>query len=413
MLPGGQRSDVRVRMALALVSAVAPLAALAQPAPTTAPSTPAGESASPPWLRVLADSVNLRSRPDANSIIVMRVERDAVLKAGGRDAYGWYPVEPPAGAFSYVGAAYVDRRGPTEGVVSVREGTLRVRVGSRVHDLDPWQSEVQARLEAGARVRIVGEQGDWLKIEPPPGVRLYVSAEHVAPIDDETAARLRAAESATSRPAEQGGPPPAPMVVEPDLRGPWGQRLVMVEAAIAAESERLPAEQQWDGILARLRPIAEQREEPAVARLASAWMTQLQQRQAELAALREADEVVRRLARDQAQHERELERIARARQAATRPAPEVRGELRRSDALELRPGQRWYKLLDPLTGRVTAYLEVGPTAKPDPDDWVGRYVAVRGSRRPAPHLGADILEPEEITPVGPAEPASQPARTEP
>lgn len=417
MVPGGHRPDGRAWTGLVVMAHTLCWTALAQPLPATAPVTPPAATAAsdgPTWLRVTADSLNLRSRPDANSVVVARVERDAVLRSVGRDSHGWYRVEPPAGVFSYVAAEFIDRRGPTEGVVSVRSGGLRVRVGSLVHDLDPWRSEMQVLLDNGAPVRIIGEQGEWLKIEPPAGVQVYVAGEHVVPISAEALDRLRVAGVPAASPSQRTPPArPTTQPAEPDLRGPWGERLVMVEAAIAAEGRRPMAEQSWTDVLARLRPIAEQREEPTVARLAAAWIEQLQQRRAEQEVLRDADEVLRRLARDQAQHEREMERIARARQVTTRPGPEVRGELRRSDALGGHERQRWYKLLDPLTGRVEAFLEVGPETPFDPDPFLGQYVAVRGVRRPAPHLGADVLQPEEIARVQRAETTTQPARQEP
>jgi hypothetical protein len=122
------------------------------------------------WLRVTAEEVYIRSRADANSLPVARVPRDTLLHAVGRDPYGWYRIQPPAGVFSLVAAEYVDRRGPSAGIVSVRSGTLRVRVGSLVRDVDPLQAEVQTLLERGAAVQIVAEQGPWLRIVPAPGV---------------------------------------------------------------------------------------------------------------------------------------------------------------------------------------------------------------------------------------------------
>jgi len=362
----------------------------------------------------VSDVVNLHSRPDANSLVVARVGEGAVLKRSGGPEHGWYRVVPPEGVFSYVAAQYVARSGENEGVVAVRSGTLRVRVGSLVQAVDPWKSETQARLPPGATVTVVGQQGEWLKIVPPPEVGLYVAAEHVVPISASLAAELQAVASRPMAAAVTTAPAPSTRpAVGPDLSGPWGQRLVLVEAAIAAESGKPLGEQSWATLIGRLQPIAAQREEPAVARLATAWIDQLQRRAAELEVLRDADEIRRRMARDAAQHERELERIAQVRQALTRPAYDARGELLESWVLA-RDERRWYKLLDPLTGQVQAYLEIDAEVRVDPEKFLGQYVGVRGQRRPQPELGADVVRPVEIVVLRPetaaSQPASQPAR---
>lgn len=371
----------------------------------------------PTWLRVTAEQVNLRSRPDANSLVVARVPRDTVLRAAGRGPYGWWRVLPPEGVFSFVSAEYVDRRGPTEGIVSVRSGTLRVRVGSLVEQVDPSQCEAHARLERGQSVRIIGEQGDWLKIVPPPGVFVYVSGDHAVPIGDDVAARLRSQVSPGTQPAAGANAAGQAVVTQPasgpDLSGPWGQRLAAVEAAIESEAAKPLSQQSWVEPIERLRPIAAQRQEPTVARLAEAWIGELQRRAAEQEAVQAAEDVLRRAARDQAQQAREMDRIERARQATTRPESVARGELLRSYALEPRDGRRWYKLRNPLTQRVEAYVEIEPESRIDPEKFLGQYVEVRGTRRPDPRLGADLVRAVEIVPLTRESPATQPTRQPP
>ncbi len=359
------------------------------------------------WLRVAADEVNIRSRPDANSLPVACVPRGTLLRAVGRDPYGWHRIRPPEGVFSFVAAEYVDRRSESEGIVSVRSGTLRVRVGSLVRDVNPAETEVQALLERGEVLRIVGEQGAWLKIVPPPGVSVYVAAQHVEAITDDVAARLQVPAVPSSPPATQTAPPAA--ADEPDLSGTWGRRLAAVEAAVAAESRKPLAEQSWTEAVAQLEPIAVQREEPAIARLAAAWIAQLEQRAAEQQAVRAADEILERAARERAQRSREQDRIERARRAATQPAFAARGQLQRSYALEPSGATRWYRLVDPLTGRMEAYLELGAEGRDEVERLVGQYVGVRGVRRWEAALGADAVRVDEIVALPPAGAATQPA----
>ena len=419
--PGNQSIACVVTWAGVGISALVPTALGQTTRSTETPREPVTTTRAAPenmWLRVTADEVNLRSRPDANSVPVTRVPNGTILRAAGSDAYGWYRIIPPDDVFSYVSAEYVDRRSATEGIVSVRSGTLRVRVGSLLSELDPLQSEVQALLDRGATMKIVGEQGPWLKIVPPSGVYVYVAGQHVERVSDEVAARWKGAKGPTTRVAvtttrpagERAEVPTTQAAVGPDVSGPWGQRLVLVETAIEAEGRKPLREQQWTEVVARMRPIAAQREEPMIAQLAAAWIATLERRIEEQAAVRDAEDVLERAARDRAQHEREMERIQKARQATTRSAYAARGELLRSYALGPTDGTRWYKLRDPLTQRIEAYVEVAAGAKVNAEELLGRYVGVRGARRSEPALGADVVKAEEIVVLERERPATQPSR---
>jgi hypothetical protein len=184
--------------------------------------------------------------------------------------------------------------------------------------------------------------------------------------------------------------------------------LAAVETAIEAEARKPLGEQSWSGAIGGLQPIAAQREEPVVARLAEAWIAQLEQRIAEQAAVRAADELLGRTAREQVQQEREMQRIERARRAATQPQYAARGELQRSDALRPQDTVGWYKLVDPATRRVEVYIEVDRDSRVEPEKLVGRYVGVRGARRAEARLGADVVRVEEIVVLGAGAPETQP-----
>ncbi len=298
---------------LSVVAAeVAPPSATSS-APTSAPA--AGDF--PCWVRVTAEGVYLRSRADRNSAPVARLERHTVLRATGTE-YAWHRVTAPPDVFSYVATRYVTRMSPTEGIVSLSEGQLRVRVGSLLTELDPLQSEVQTLVPQGTPVQIRERRGDWYLITPPAGVDFYVASEYVEPITDEQARVLLAGGAA---PPEAPGAAPTTRPVEPaELNGPWGQRLLLVETQIAAEAQQDALAQSWTACLAQLRPIAAQPEEPVVAQLAQRWIQQLEQRIADQAALRTARELSGSAARQREQFERELEQVRRTRApAATQP----------------------------------------------------------------------------------------------
>ena len=368
-------------------------------------------SAQPHWLRVTADRVNLRSRPDRNSVVVARVDQDQVLQ-GVDCPFGWCCVQPPTGVFSYVSARYIDQLTPTEGVVSVQSGNLRVRVGSLLTELDPPKSEVQTLLPRGSNVRIIGQQGDWLKIAPPPGVYLYISNDFVERVTPEVASQLQAAAFTTSQPTTAAAQTQAASTL--DLSGKWGQRLVLVEAAIDAESRHPVLEQSWKPALAQLRPIAEQREEPIVALLAQQWIVRVEERLANQATLRAARQITRHEDRNQTRFERELDKIHRVRSEPNAGSTFLaRGQMLESVTPLDAAQSSQYKLENPLTLRIVAYLQFPSTTKIHPRDFLGKYVGVQGLQKFDHSLGTQVIEVEEIKVLKHEIPVSQPVRKNP
>lgn len=376
------------------------------PGPTMQ-SAPATQMA-PRWVRINASDVLVRSRPDGNSTPVTQLQEDDVVRAVGLQ-FGWYEILPPTDVFSYVSAEYVDQLSGERGVVSVRSGTLRVRVGSNLRTLDPARADVQTRLERGTEVRILGKQGEWLKIAPPAGVHVFV-AEHLAErISDERALALRARRSNSDEALAAGGSSAAAgagasaagaaariassQPARPPVRGVWSERLALAEAAIEAEAARPVLEQSWRLPLARLQPIALQQEEPEAARLAEAWIAKLREREAQQKALRAVEEVMAQSADERARLARELEQLKALEERRGGPFAAV-GQLLESYAVsdtEIR-----YQLLDPLRGRVVAYLAVDEALREAAGELLRSYVGVRGARRAAPELGADRIDVREI-----------------
>ncbi len=377
------------------------------------------------WLRVTADKLNVRSRPDGNSLIVTRVPQNTVLWAAGSE-FGWHKVAPPAGCFALASAQYIQRTGDDTGVVNVQT-RLRVRFGSTVREIDPLRSEVQTWLENGQRVRILGEYNDdWLKVAPPEDAYVYVSGDHVDRISSAVAERLRAKRGTTTQPAEVSAATtraaattqPAVATTQPTenpyLRGAWGQRLLVVEADIKTEGERDPLERDWPPLIERLEPIAEQIAEPVAARIARAWIVDLQKRVTFQEAARIANELRAEGERERVQYAKELERIERLRKlAATRPAFVARGLLLESDTIDQRQGQHWYKLQNPFTNRIEAYLVMDPEAGIDAAPLIGKYVGVRGVRRFAGDVGADVVMANEVVVLRRELSKPRPTRREP
>lgn len=383
-------------------------ASVTQAGPSTAPARVS--EATPYWLRVAGNEVNLRSRADRNSLPVTRLDRDQVLQAVGTE-YGWHRVLAPEGVFSFVSARFVDQISETEGIVSVTSGDLRVRVGSELNEVDPMQTEVQRLLPRGTKVRIVGHRDEWLKIVPPEGVFFFIADEHVERITPELAASLQAT---ATRPARAAGTVAATRPAEgPDMSGPWGQRLLLVEAAIEAEGRKDALRQSWTESIAELRPIAEQHADPAVARLAQRWIGRLEERIADQAALRAVRQLAGAGQRNQAQLEREMEHIRRTRDlAASQPGLVARGQLRESFALRAGVSPP-YRLVDPVTHAVVAYLEFPLVTDLKPGEYLGLYVGVAGEKRADEAFGADVIKVSRIEVLVARPPETAPPRTNP
>lgn len=151
---------------------------------------PASQPFAPTWLRTIGDRVNLRARADQNSTIVGQVARETALYAVGREP-GWYKVKPPEGVFCFVAAEFTAAGSDTSATVAIKSGTLRVRAGSLVVDVDPMTTEVLSRLENGAALRVFGKAGEWLRIAPPDDAAVYISDRYVEPVGEEVAAGLK------------------------------------------------------------------------------------------------------------------------------------------------------------------------------------------------------------------------------
>lgn len=425
------------RRSAALLLAVALVASTGTAAPARSSTNRADLQAAPStqptearyWLRVTASRVNVRSRADLNSRIVGRADRDDVLEAVGSE-YGWHRIVPPAGVFSLVSAQYIERVDDQLGIVKV-DTTLRVRIGSDIMPRDPMLSEVQTRLERDAEVRIIGQLNpDWLKIVPPEGVYVYISGDYVEQVSAEVAARLRAAQPvADSQPtvavaSKPRAPAPTKPTGQPDLTGRYGKmlkkELAKVEQIRAqltetrAEDRQTAPEQPWSEILRGLQPIAKQRQEPQVAKLAAAWIEKLEKWKREAAAWRAAREIARKAERDKARHTRELEEIRRAQGRLTpRPQFDARGVLRPSFALRAGPYGMRYSLQDPFTHEVRAYVEFPTELDVDVGACIGKYVGVRGEKQSEEAVSVSVLRVTHVTVLNPDRPESPPTRQEP
>lgn len=125
--------------------------------------------------RINSGAVYVRSGPSENFYPTLKLDKGAPVTVVGIK-YNWLKIEPPRGSFSYIAKAYVQRHGDgREGTVTAG-ATPNVRAGS---DLNAMKTTVQTKLQPGQRVRILGEQDEYFKIEPPAGAYLYVDQRFV------------------------------------------------------------------------------------------------------------------------------------------------------------------------------------------------------------------------------------------
>jgi len=258
-------------------------------------------------------------------------------------------------------------------------------------------------LQKGDQVRIVGEtaEGDFYKIAPPPGATLWISADFVkrgaaAAAAESTIEPVKAGElSKAQRDVAAGGKKAtivepvkktpvaaAPPVPKPDpaLTQAYRDRIRALEAEIADELRKPPADQNIEPIVGKLNELLNQKEDITAQVYAKARIRDMEDQMAlaaavvEMKQLREetelkADEIARRRAEQRAREsEFKIDEIA------------ARGEIRVSGLYDGSGGRakRW-RLVDPKTSRTIAYFELAPGCNVDPVQYYGKYVGVKAT----------------------------------
>ena len=181
---------------------------------------------------ITADNVYVRSGPGDSYYPTTKLNKGARVRVVG-EKFNYLKIEPPPGSFSYVGKAYVERRGDANAGVGRVNTAANVRTGS---DLNAIKRTVQTKLEPGTDVKIIGEQEEYFKIEPPPGAYLYVAKQFVQPkepIPDQGIAGTGTQDGGTSQSTEATGQKPE---AAPDPSGAGG-----AIADIATGNEGQPA----------------------------------------------------------------------------------------------------------------------------------------------------------------------------
>ncbi len=139
-----------------------------------------------PWEgEVTGTSVYIRSGAGGNYYPTTKVGPGTRLLVVG-EKFGWYEIVPPIGSFSYIDQSLVEKSedGKTG---TVTQENVYVRAGS---DIERRKTSTQMTLAKGATVSILGDADGFLKIVPPRGANLFISAQYVAPVPERTRSGL-------------------------------------------------------------------------------------------------------------------------------------------------------------------------------------------------------------------------------
>jgi hypothetical protein len=416
-----------------LIIAPAVLLVLAAPASLRAEDTPDVPNAKFNFMGETTGSVFVRSGPSDNYYPTTKLEKGQKVKVVGIK-YQWLKIEPPAESFSYVGKAFVDRHG--DGKSGRVNNPANVRAGSALNQM---KTTIQTKLDPGAEVKILGEEDEYYKIEPPAGAYVYINQQYVRPIGppegiaanpaNTTDAQANTApaaagaqvESATKQSADAialaatdaaGGatqpidtaapgnagtvtaPPPSPAPAPaPERVAAADSKFEQLENEFAAASQKSVIEQPIADLLGRYQQVTHEEALPeSLKRVADARVAALKVRQEAreqfLSTRKAQDEMRQRNQALQAERE-ELEEKIKETQVDFYTAV---GTLRPSSLQGGPRGTTLYRLTDPQTGRTLVYLRVaGPQAGP----LLNQFVGVRGEMQKDPLLRINVIQPTE------------------
>ena len=125
-------------------------------------------------VRVVADNVNVRVRPDAGTEVVTQVQAGQILTAVRMDG-DWFGVLAPTNAGLWIKKQFVKA-----GVVTGDKIRLRAGPGISYRDV--------GTIRQGAVLTEMESHGDWVKVAAPPELMLWVSRTVVQAVEEATPA---------------------------------------------------------------------------------------------------------------------------------------------------------------------------------------------------------------------------------
>lgn len=394
--PGGHNADKRGKVESTSAPEVS-AAARAQPArlegarkdPARSEKAGQGEAAQGGYIgEITGNDVYVRSGPGRDYYPVMKLQAGARVQVL-REYFGWAEIVPPEGAFSLIHRNYVDVGPGKLGVVN--GDRVIVRAGSVLY---PGQKYArQLKLNRGAEVRIVGEEGEYYRIEPPEGATLWVHADYVERVPAERLALRESAEAPPRAAVREKGAgaavaerPKAASAREPEeakrprpheVAAQLQSELAAIQKAIEAEYSRPLAEQDFRRLIERLRPLAEQEEVPSVSAVARALIQRLEARMNAIVRLQARRAEAERLRQESLPDEQVETRLA-SRTEPVKRGFDFAGRLEPSYVYNDPLLPRRYRLVDATKEppRFVAYVEFPREGPWDPEQFVGRQIGV-------------------------------------
>lgn len=373
-------STNRAGMALVVVAMLAGSSWAQNPA-----TQPAGEF--PQTGTVTGNNVYVRSGPNQNYYPVTKLHRGDKVTVVGKQ-FGWFEIVPPSGLFSLADKTFIDRVNDETGVLNDDNWVL---TGSLLSDRAYAK---QVKLAKGTRVKLIGESttGDYYKIEPPTGATVWMTADYVKltngavtddkeealePIPADDVTLTGSPSGPTTRPAQREALTTRPIgkIDKEKAEAKYQQEITVLEAEMAVEFAKPVSERKFGTILKKLRPMAEQDEDP-IAKVYADYAIKYLQNQNELA------QAVQDLSKIKTDATLQADEIAMQRQriqanAISKPDDIVaRGRIMVSGIYS----NRW-RLVEWDSNRTLAYLEVPKGSPIDPVQYYGYYVGIRANAR--------------------------------
>lgn len=397
-------------LVVVLVPMVCPLALHAEPA----------VGANSDAFEVAANDVYVRSGGSMNHYTICKLnagDRVTVVAKKGN----WCEILPPAGTFSLISGDYVDTADDKSGVIN--GNNVRIRAGSL---LNTHKYTVQRLLSKGAEVTILGRNADgFLRIVPPEGATLWISADFLAPMSsgeiarraDETSVGQTSGDdsSPSGRSETDAGADSDPLPSRGEARGHYGtmlaalpatrerRTLATIDADVEVELAKPLLERKIEPFVERYQVLVDQDEDAFAKRYALTRVEQLNTMNEIAATVRKVRTLGDRT------DARRLEFLAERteRRQAEVPTPsgiDARGVLRVSALYPEGSLPRRYRLVDTSTSteRTVAYVDIPADASMNINALLGRYVGVRASRKRLMAGGVNpipILVARELVPL--------------
>ncbi|MCG3138524.1 MAG: hypothetical protein HJJLKODD_02389 [Phycisphaerae bacterium] len=353
------------------------------PSQTTTPETANEADATVRWGEVTGENVYVRSGPSTNYYPVTKVSSGVRVRVY-ETLHDWVAIEPPTGCYSLVSKEYVDPSNDGEGVINADR--VWVRVGSDLSG-GPYYAK-QTQLRKGQSVTLQGELGDYYRIPPPAGSRLWISEQFIRLLPAGTENTTPAAVT-TTQPGEQPDSadetaaqtlPPAPStthITKTDLR----EQIKVIEGELKTEFEKPIESRDLKKLIERFGPLTTQEDDREAKLYAEKRIEQLQRVEARMEMILKIRELNRKMETERQQFQKERSQL--------QPPPiplerefAVRGKLVKSYAYT-NPvaGRQRYRLLDINSGdeHTLAYVEIPPDSTIQVDNFLGRYVGVRAT----------------------------------